>query len=110
STVKVNEGSTYNEWALDVDASTFKADEYIVNVEAIEADVTTTTTFNILAGTPAAAPAEGSTTVPASSPTGVPATAPAPSATTAPGFGALIALIGLGAAGTLFSFRVKRIL
>ncbi|MBO7387993.1 MAG: PGF-CTERM sorting domain-containing protein, partial [Methanomicrobium sp.] len=110
STVKVNEGSTYNEWALDVDASTFKADEYIVNVEAIEADVTTTTTFNILAGTPATAPASSSTTAPASLPTGAPATAPSPAATTAPGFGALIALIGLGAAGTLFSFRVKRIL
>ncbi len=101
STVKVNEGSTYNEWALDVDASTFKADEYIVNVEAIEADVTTTTTFNILAGTPAAAPASSSTSAPASLPTGAPATAPTPSATTAPGFGALIALIGLGAAGAV---------
>ena len=103
STVKVTEGSTYNDWALDVDASTFKADEYIVNVEAIEADVTTTTTFNILSGTPSSvtastdAPATAGTTAPTKAPT----TAPTPAATTAPGFGAVIALIGLGAVAAL---------
>ena len=99
STVKVTEGSTYNEWALDVDSSTFKADEYIVNVEAIEADVTTTTTFNILSGTAAStpvttdAPATAGTTAPTTAPT----SSPTPAATTAPGFGALLAMIGLGA-------------
>ena len=103
STVKVTEGSTYNEWALDVDASTFKADEYIVNVEAIEADVTTTTTFNILSGTAASTPA--TTDAPATAATAAPTTAPTasstPAATTAPGFGAVLTLIGLGAVGAL---------
>ena len=99
STVKVTEGSTYNEWALDVDASTFKADEYIVNVEAIDADVTTTTTFNILSGTAASTPA--TTDAPAAgttAPTTAPTASPTPAATTAPGFGALLALLGIGAA------------
>lgn len=101
STVKVTEGSSYNEWALDVDASTFKADEYIVNVEAIEADVTTTTTFNILTGSATVAPTTAPTTAPTSAPTSAPTTAPTPAATASPGFGALVALIGLGAVAAL---------
>ena len=107
STVKVTEGSTYNDWALDVDSSTFKTDEYIVNVEAIEADVTTTTTFNILAAsatsTPVTmdAPATAGTTAPTTAPT----SSPTPAATTAPGFGALLAIIGLG---TIAAMAIKR--
>ena len=101
STVKVTEGSSYNEWALDVDASTFKADEYIVNVEAIEADVTTTTTFNILSGSATVAPTSAPTTAPTTKPTTAPTTAPTPAATASPGFGALVALIGLGAVAAL---------
>ena len=108
STVKVTEGSTYNEWALDVDSSTFKTDEYIVNVEAIEADVTTTTTFNILAASAAStpvttdAPATAGTTAPTTAPTA----SPTPAATTAPGFGVLLAILGLGTAAAL---TIKRI-
>ncbi|MBR6447941.1 MAG: PGF-CTERM sorting domain-containing protein, partial [Methanomicrobium sp.] len=101
STVKVSEGSSYNEWALDVDASTFKADEYIVNVEAIEADCTTTTTFNILSGSATVAPTSAPTTAPTTKPTTAPTTAPTPAATASPGFGALVALIGLGAVAAL---------
>ena len=101
STVKVTEGSSYNEWGLDVDASTFKADEYIVNVEAIEADVTTTTTFNILSGSATVAPTSAPTTAPTAKPTTAPTTAPTPAATASPGFGALVALIGLGAVAAL---------
>lgn len=100
-TVKVVEGETYNEWSMDVDASTFKADEYIVTAESIETTATATTTFNILKGgqqptsTSTVAPTTGPVTV---TPTATQAT---PTSTAAPGFGALVALIGLGAVAAL---------
>ena len=50
SAVKVTEGSIYNEWSFDLDASGFDEDEYIVNVKAVETDAAATTTFNILSG------------------------------------------------------------
>ncbi|MDD3407734.1 MAG: PGF-CTERM sorting domain-containing protein, partial [Methanomicrobium sp.] len=100
STVKVTEGDSYNEWAMDVDASTFKADEYIVNVEAIEASVTATTTFNVLKTKPTVGPTEQPTTGPTSQPTTQPTQA-TPQATASPGFGAFVALIGLGAVAAL---------
>ena len=107
STVKVTEGSTYNNWALDVDSSTFKTDEYIVNVEAIEADVTTTTTFNILSGSPTSAivQTEATATAGTTAPTTAPTASPTPAATTAPGFGAVPAIIGLGAVAALIIRR-----
>ncbi|EHQ35925.1 MEMAR_RS02690 family S-layer glycoprotein [Methanoplanus limicola] len=50
STIQVTEGETYNEWSMDVDTTEFIPDEYIVKVEAIEADATATTTFNLYSG------------------------------------------------------------
>ena len=51
--VKVVEGSGgYNHWSFDVDATAFKPDEYIVKVSAIIQDVTGSTYFNIIPGTP----------------------------------------------------------
>ena len=98
-TVKVTAGDTNNEWSFDVDASTFKPDEYIIKVESIEADATATATFDVLKAVPTtAAPVTGETTAPV---TAVETTAPATTATAAPGFGALIALIGLGAVAAL---------
>jgi len=98
-TVKVTVGDTNNEWSFDVDASTFKPDEYIIKVESIEADATATATFDVLKAVPTtAAPVTGVTTAPV---TAAETTAPAPTATAAPGFGALIALIGLGAVAAL---------
>ncbi|WP_048152302.1 MEMAR_RS02690 family S-layer glycoprotein [Methanolacinia paynteri] len=99
-TVKVVAGSTYNEWSMDVDASSFKADEYIVNVESIETTATATTTFNILTPgpstpTPSATATSGPVTTTAT------ATQATPTETAAPGFGALVALIGLGAVAAL---------
>jgi hypothetical protein len=41
-----------NQWSFDVDASTFRPDEYIVTVAGIIQDVKGSTTFNILAATP----------------------------------------------------------
>ncbi len=128
SVIAITEGSEYNEWALDVDASTFKPDEYIFTVESVDADIKEITVFNVLEGTPVASqvnkqenerakePAnetedesadesadESESDSASATPSASPAktTAPSPAATTAPGFGALIALIGLGAAGAV---------
>ncbi len=103
-TISITKGDTYNEWAFDVDASTFKPDEYIVKVESVESDTTATATFNVLAGAPPTeAPTEGPTEAPTGAPTEAPTEAPttAPEPTPAPGFGALIALAGLGAVAVL---------
>ena len=130
SMIVINEGSDYNEWALDVDASTFKPDEYMFTVESVDADIKETTTFTVLEGTPVTSPAASQVNEPAkdsadetsdesadesaedlesdsesdsvsetqsASPKST--TAPTPAATTAPGFGALVALLGIGAAG-----------
>jgi hypothetical protein len=48
-TVKVEPGTNgFNRWSFDVDASTFKPDEYIVTVSGTTIDVTSSTTFNIV--------------------------------------------------------------
>ncbi|WOF16845.1 DUF3821 domain-containing protein [Methanoplanus sp. FWC-SCC4] len=100
-TVKVTAGETFNEWSMDVDAAAFKPDDYIVNVEAIEADATATTTFTVLKGEPVKpteAPVEPTETTAPVEPTAT--TAPV-EPTAAPGFGAFVALIGLGAVAAL---------
>ncbi|NMB79865.1 MAG: hypothetical protein GYA23_12315 [Methanomicrobiales archaeon] len=55
--VKIVPGSGgYNRWSLDIDASTFRPDEYIVTVSGITVDVKATTNFNVydrLPSTPA---------------------------------------------------------
>ena len=91
-----------NKISFDIDSSTFKPDEYIVTAQAVIQDnAVGTALFNVLetpvvTATPVvavttAAPA----TVP---PTTVVTTVPTPVPTTkSPGYGALIALIGLGA-------------
>jgi trimeric autotransporter adhesin len=48
-TVKVEPGTNgFNRWSYDVDASTFKPDEYSVTVTGETVDVTTSTTFTIV--------------------------------------------------------------
>ena len=99
-TVKVVAGDAgYNTWSFDVNAAAFKADEYIVKVESIESDTTATATFNVLEGVPVtptpATPVP--TTPPATQP---PATTP-PATPASPGFGALVAIAGLGAVAFL---------
>jgi PGF-CTERM protein len=107
-TVTVVKGDTYNTFSMEVNAENFKPDEYLVKAEAIEPSVTATHTFNVLdctvtspgacitmpVCTTVAPPATPTTTV----------TIATPTATTAkpqPGFGAVIALIGLGAVAIL---------
>jgi len=105
-TVTVQAGDTYNTFSFDIDASTFKPDEYLVKAESVQPSQTTTATFNVLEGKP--------TTVETTAPVTVVTTAvqtpvsttevATPVATTAkpqPGFGALVALVGLGAVALL---------
>jgi PGF-CTERM protein len=99
-TIKVTKGdSGMNMLSFDVDSSTFKPDEYIVTEDAVIQDCTGTALFNVLEGAaPTAVPTTVITTVPTAVPTTVPTTVPpTPTPTKSPGYGALIALIGLGA-------------
>ena len=85
-----------NVWSVEVDSTNWELDEYIVNVNGLEIDVTATATFNLVEKvvTPTAtATATGTTTATAT------ATATATPAT--PGFGAFVALAGLGAVALL---------
>ena len=100
-TVKVTKGdSGMNTISFDVDASTFKPDEYIVTEEAVIQGTTGSALFNVLEGAaPTAVPTPVPTTAaPTTVATPVPTTVPpTPTPTKSPGYGALIALIGLGA-------------
>jgi len=103
-TVKVTKGdSGMNLISFDVDSSTFKPDEYIVTEDAvIQTDATGTALFNVLeTSATTVAPTSAVTAVPTQVVTSAPtqAATPVPTATTkpSPGYGALIALIGLGA-------------
>jgi len=103
-TVKVTKGDTgLNKLSFDVDAATFKPDEYIVQAHWILNSATTgTALFNVLEGAaPTAVPTAVKTTAAATqvateAPTAPPTAAPTKTPTQ-PGFGALVALIGLGA-------------
>jgi PGF-CTERM protein len=90
-----------NTWSIDVDTTGFKPDQYIVTVECVETATTATTTFFV-----SEVPPTTVTTQPPATTTAVPATTTAPATTTVPptttpGFGAVIALIGLGAVAVL---------
>ena len=101
-TVKVTKGdSGLNKISFDIDSSTFKPDEYLVQENAVLQQATGTALFNVLEGAaPTVAPTVVVTTV---APTAVQTTVVAttvpvtPTPTKSPGYGALIALIGLGA-------------
>jgi len=98
----VEKGDGANKWSFEVDAAGLKADQYIVKVECIETDTTNTANFNMVAADETTPTAEVTTTAPAGE---VTTTAPAGETTTeptpAPGFGALVALAGLGAVAFL---------
>jgi len=98
----VQKGDGMNTWSFEVDGTSFKVDQYIVTVESIEAGKTATALFNVVEKEEATPTAEVTTTAPAGE---VTTTAPAGEATTeatpTPGFGALVALAGLGAVAFL---------
>ena len=85
-TVKVMPGANgYNRWSFDIDASTFRSDEYLVKVSGITIDVTGSTTFNIIERGPTTlktlAPATTVVTVsipPATTPASAPTTQKSP--------------------------------
>ena len=98
-TTEVKAGDGANVWSVEIDGSNFKPDQYIVKVECIETDTTATTNFNVVEAVP---------TTPTVTPTGtVTTTTPpvettvTPTGTETPGFGALLALAGLGAVAYL---------
>ena len=97
-TTKVVAGEgTDNVWSVEVDTTNWKLDEYTIKASGIEVDVSTTTNFNLVEQivTPTAtATATGTATATA---TATATTAP----TQTPGFGAFVALAGLGAVALL---------
>jgi len=101
-TVVVEKGDGANKWSFEVDATDLKPDQYIVKVECIETDTTTTANFNLVEPVEATPTTVVTTTAPAGE---VTTTAPAGETTTeptpTPGFGALVALAGLGAVAFL---------
>lgn len=100
----VVKGATANTWSFEVDAATFQPDQYIVNIEDVEGTGTTaTTTFNVLERTATTAtPTTNVTATPTTNVTTVvTTTATTVPPTTQPGFGALVALVGLGAVAVL---------
>jgi PGF-CTERM protein len=102
-TVKVVKAdSGLNKFSLDVDASSFKADEYIVIAEGIVVDATGTALFNVkeYVATPTptvvvTAPTAVITAPPTVPPTEVPTEVVTTETTKSPGFGAILALAGL---------------
>ena len=103
NTVIVAKGDKYNTFSFDVDAQAFKADEYLVKAESIQPDVTATTTFNVIEGKPTttSTPTVTATATPTATATATATPSPSPTAKPQPGFGAVIALIGLGAVALL---------
>ena len=81
-TIKVMPGTNgYNRWSFDIDASTFRPDEYLVKVSGITLEVTGSTTFTIVERLPATlkTPAPVTTILSVTLP---PTTPPAPAPTT----------------------------
>ena len=95
-TVNVEQGTNgFNHWSFNVDASTFKPDEYIVRVSGVTIDVSGSSTFNIIEKSivaPASTTVTPTFSVPASTePSLIPPTKPATTKSPAP----LAGLIGI---------------
>jgi len=97
--VNVQQGDGANTWSFEVDGTSFKPDQYIVSVESIETDTTATATFNVVEAVPTTQTTPVETTPVETTPVETQTTEPTP--TQSPGFGALLALAGLGAVAFL---------
>ena len=106
----VTQSENYNVWSFDVNTIGWTADEYIVTVESLVSSTMQSSTFELTSAspTPIATPVPISTPVPTPVPTQEIPTpvetvvpTPTPDQTSSPGFGALIALIGLGGVAVL---------
>ncbi|HJK09018.1 MAG TPA: PGF-CTERM sorting domain-containing protein, partial [Methanocorpusculum sp.] len=86
-----------NAWSVEVDTTNWKLDEYTIKATGIEVDVTATTNFNLVeqVATPTATATGATPTTTAT------ATATATATPATPGFGAFVALAGLGAVALL---------
>lgn len=100
-TVTVEKGDGMNKWSFEVDATGFKPDQYIVKIESVETDTTQTANFNVVEPKPTTQPTGNVTVQPTGTATTATTTAPATTPTQSPGFGALVALAGLGAVAFL---------
>ena len=111
-TTKVIKGEQGNMFNFTVDAAQFQPDSYEVKVESVEAASSSTATFNVVeGGAVTVAPTTPATNV-TTNVTGTAATATAATTsngngtatatpTPTPGFGAVVALVGLGAVALL---------
>ncbi len=111
-TTKVVKGEQGNTFNFTVDAAQFQPDTYEVKVESVEAASSSTATFNVVeGGAVTVAPTTPATNV-TTNVTGTAATATAATTsngngtatatpTPTPGFGAVVALVGLGAVALL---------
>ena len=88
---------TDNVWSVEIDTTNWKLDEYTIKASGIEVDVTATTNFNLVekVATPTATATGATPTTTAT------ATATATATPATPGFGAFVALAGLGAVALL---------
>lgn len=121
--VKVVEGENgWNAFSLVVSSGNFIVDEYIITASSVETSTSGSTTFQVVEFVPTPTPTP--TPIP-TTPTPVPTTIATPEPTTippttiqttpptptptpkSPGFGALIALIGIGIVGYLVVYREK---
>lgn len=100
-TATVEKGDGMNKWSFEVDATGFKPDQYIVKIESVETDTTATVNFNVVEPKPTTQPTGNVTVQPTGTATTATTTAPATAPTQSPGFGALVALAGLGAVAFL---------
>ncbi|KAF5088496.1 hypothetical protein DSECCO2_36210 [anaerobic digester metagenome] len=98
-TTEVMQGDGANTWSFEVDGASFKPDQYIVNVESIETSTTATATFNVVEAVPTTQTTPTTTATGEVTPTETATTEATP--TQSPGFGALLALAGLGAVAFL---------
>ena len=101
-TVKVQKGTDGFNTGPPVDAATFRPDEYITTVSGITVSRSASALFNVVevTATPTPTPTPSVTATVTATATPTPTPTPTPSPTT-PGFGALVALIGLGAVAFL---------
>ncbi|MCT8336437.1 DUF3821 domain-containing protein [Methanoculleus sp. Afa-1] len=98
-TAVIQQGDGANTWSFEVDGASFKPDQYIVKVESIETDTTATAAFNVVEAVPTTQATPTATATGEVTPTATTTTEATP--TQSPGFGALLALAGLGAVAFL---------
>jgi PGF-CTERM protein len=100
STKVVDGTDQWNSFSMEIPSANFIKDEYIATVSSVEVAISGSTTFNVMpfVPTPTPTPTPVPTLIVTTVPTTVPTTTatPTPTPTASPGFGALIALVGLG--------------